>query len=217
MNSLTYHSSWEPLFERHHVAHLLDSLYVTEVYPARECVFRAFEMPVHDIRVVLIGQDPYHGPGQAHGLSFSVPANVSTPPSLRNMYKEIKKEYPERACRFEGGNLSEWHEREGILLLNASLTVVRGKPGSHTAEWASFTDDAVRFIAEENERCVFLLLGNFAKTKGRALLPNRVASAAHPSPLSARLFFGSGVFRKAEELLGERINWSNMGATTTVP
>tara|TARA_B100000073_G_scaffold314201_1_gene289191 strand:+ start:522 stop:1136 length:615 start_codon:yes stop_codon:yes gene_type:complete len=201
-----YHESWKPFFEKNKVN--LNILYVTEVYPPIHQIYRVFEMSVQDIRIVLLGQDPYHGPGQAHGLSFSVPYGVKVPPSLRQMYNEIKQEYPEREHIFEGGNLETWFTREKIFLLNSSLTVVRGKPGSHKNEWESFTDNAIKFIAENNKKCVFLLLGNFAKSKEKFISQkNKIVMGVHPSPL-ARGFIGSGIFKKVEEALGEDICWN---------
>ena len=201
--------SWKPLFDQYDID--LESLYSTEiVYPPREHVFRIFEMDVHNIRIVLLGQDPYHGPGQAHGLSFSVPVGVATPPSLQNIFKELLRQFPERNYTFRNGNLEAWVQREQICLLNASLSVVAGKPGSHMKIWEEFTDDCIRFISRENPHCVFLLLGNFAKAKQKFIeFPgNRIVTEVHPSPL-ARGFVGSGVFGRVEKALGQVINWSN--------
>lgn len=204
MNNI--HESWGPLFDQYDFD--LDGLYDVEVYPPRENVFRVFSMPVEEIRVVLLGQDPYHGPGQAHGLSFSVADGVAVPPSLRNIFKELCAEFPERGYKFSGGNLEAWFSREKIFLVNAALTVLPGKPGSHLKVWEEFTDDVIRFIAERNQRCVFLLLGNFAKAKA-ALIPQKqkIVLGIHPSPL-AQGFLGSGVFRKVEAALGGPICWA---------
>jgi uracil-DNA glycosylase len=205
---MPYHSSWTPLFEKHNID--LNSLYITEVYPPIIQVYRVFEMPVDEIRVVLLGQDPYHGLGQAHGLSFSVPDGVTVPPSLRNIYNEVRLEFPERIHRFEGGSLEKWHSTEKIFLLNSSLTVVRGKPGTHMKEWEEFTDDVIRFISSHNSKCVFLLLGNFAKTKSKFILQkDKIVQGIHPSPM-ARGFVGSGVLKKVEKALGETVCWNNI-------
>jgi uracil-DNA glycosylase len=169
-----------------------------------------FEMDVKEIRVLLLGQDPYHGPNQAHGLSFSVPSGVSIPPSLRNIYKELEIEYPERNYKFDSGNLENWFYREKIFLLNASLSVKRGKPGSMMDIWEDFTNDVIKFVSENNEKCVFLLLGAFAKAKGFYVKDkNKIVKGVHPSPLAAHNgFFNSNIFKEVELKLGEIINWS---------
>ena len=207
----TYHESWKPLFEKLDVN--IDDLYTSTdiIYPQKNDVFRVFEMDVQDIRVVLLGQDPYHGPDQAHGLSFSVPNGTKIPPSLRNIYKELLIEFPERNYNFTSGNLKEWFYREKIFLLNASLTVVKGNPGSHMKIWEAFTNNVIQFISEQNTKCVFLLLGNFAKEKDIYISnKERIIKGTHPSPLSARNgFFHSNLFKKVEELLNEEIDWRN--------
>lgn len=206
----TYHPSWAPLFDEYEFD--IDSLCPEgrEIYPSTEHLFRVFEMDVAEIRVLLLGQDPYHGPGQAHGLSFSVPSGVTVPPSLRNIYKELQNEYPERNYVFKSGNLEQWFYREKIFLLNSSLSVVRGKPGSMIDIWEDFTNDVIRFVSEHNNKCVFLLLGNFAKAKD-AFISNksRVIKGVHPSPMAASYgFFGSGIFKQVEARLKETIDWS---------
>ena len=201
------HESWKPLFDQYEFD--LDSFYQGEtVYPAKEHVFRIFEIPVKDIRIVLLGQDPYHGAGQAHGLSFSVPTGVAVPPSLRNIFKELMTEFPERGYRFEGGNLENWLWREKIFLCNAALTVAAGQPGSHMKFWEEFTNDVIRYIDANNPSCVFLLLGNFAKGKAEFISnKNRIVTGVHPSPL-AHGFLGSGIFKQIEKILGFPVNWS---------
>jgi len=169
-------------------------------------------MDVKDIRVVLLGQDPYHGEGQAHGLSFSVPTGVPVPPSLQNIFKEIASEFPERNYDYSNkhnGNLERWFSEEKIFLVNASLTVEKNKPQSHMKHWSDFTNDLLRFISEQNDHCVFLLLGNFAKAKAKYITrPNSIIYGVHPSPLSAhRRFFGSNIFMQIEERLGEPVDW----------
>ena len=207
----TYHESWKPLFDNLDVN--IDHLYTSTdiIYPQKNDVFRVFEMDVQNIKVVLLGQDPYHGPDQAHGLSFSVPNGIKIPPSLRNIYKELLIEFPERNYNFSSGNLEQWFYREKIFLLNASLTVVKGNPGNHMKIWEAFTNNVIQFISEQNSKCIFLLLGNFAKAK-ECYISNkeRIIKEVHPSPLSARNgFFHSNVFKKVEELLNEEIDWNN--------
>ena len=199
------HESWKPLFDQYDIN--LDEIYRETVYPPRADVFRAFSVPVGEIRVVLLGQDPYHGAGQAHGLSFSVADGVTVPPSLRNIFKELVAEFPERGYEFKGGNLEAWLTREKIFLVNAALTVLPGKAGSHMHIWEEFTNDMIRLIDAQNPSCVFLLLGNFAKGKAQFLQnKKRVVTGVHPSPL-AQGFLGSGVFKKVEAALGQPIDW----------
>jgi len=207
----TYHESWKPLFDKFNID--VDDIYSGSevVYPIKEHLFRVFEMDVREIKVLLLGQDPYHGPGQAHGLSFSVPEGVKIPPSLRNIYKELQNEFPERNYEFYSGNLDKWFYREKIFLLNASLSVIEAKPGSQMKLWEGFTNNIIKFVSEQNKSCVFLLLGNFAKAK-ECLISNkeRIIKGVHPSPLSAHNgFFDSGIFKKVEDLLGTNIDWSN--------
>jgi uracil-DNA glycosylase len=206
----TYHESWKPLFEQFEFD--IGQLYAEkeDVYPKREHLFRVFEMDVREIRLLLLGQDPYHGPEQAHGLSFSVPDGIKIPPSLRNIYKELQNEYPERNYIFKSGNLEQWFYREKIFLLNSSLSVIRGKPGSMMDLWEDFTNEAIKFVSEQNPNCVFLLLGNFAKAK-KCFINNkeRIIEGVHPSPMAASNgFFGSNIFIKVEEKLNEKIDWS---------
>ena len=205
-----FHPSWKPLFDQYDFD--LDELYNTEhnVYPPKEDLFRVFALDVKEIRVLLLGQDPYHGPGQAHGLSFSVPTGVSIPPSLRNIYKELETEFPERGYVFNTGNLEKWLHREKIFLLNASLSVIQGTPGSMMDVWEGFTNDVIKFVSEQNSNCVFLLLGNFAKAKEEFIADkSRIVKGVHPSPMAARYgFFGSNVFKQVEAKLGETIDWS---------
>jgi uracil-DNA glycosylase len=202
------HNSWVPLFDRY--VFDLESIYKdAEVYPPKQFVFRVFEQDVKEIRVVLLGQDPYHSPGQAHGLSFSVPDGEKVPPSLKNIYKELKMNFPERNYNFTNGNLEPWFYREKIFLLNSSLTVKRGHAGSDMYIWEDFTDEVIKFIDEQNEHCVFLLLGNYAKSKSKFITDkSKIVSEVHPSPL-ARGFIGSNVFKRVENVLGKEVNWGN--------
>ncbi len=202
------HISWEPLFDLYDID--LEKLYINNiVYPPYELVFRVFEMDVKDIKILLLGQDPYHNPNQANGLSFSVYNNVKIPPSLKNIFKEINLEFPERNYKYIHGNLEEWFYREKIFLLNASLTVLQNKPNSHIKLWTTFTDDVIDFISNNNDKCIFLLLGNFAKSKSIYIKnKNNIITEKHPSPL-AQGFIGSYVFTRIENLLGYSINWQN--------
>lgn len=207
MQELKYHPSWAPLFASYKFN--LTKLYKTpNIYPPEDKVFRVFEMDVNKIKVLLLGQDPYHGFGQAHGLSFSVPPGVKIPPSLANIYKELKLEFPERNYVFNSGDLSLWESREQIFLLNSSLTVLEKKPGSHMNLWEDFTNDAIKFISTHNKSCVFLLLGKFAHGKAEFIEnKTKIVYGIHPSPM-AQGFVGSGVFKQVEALTGP-INWSN--------
>lgn len=203
------HPSWDPIFMQYEFD--LDFLYSssdTIVYPERENVFKVFEIDVQAIKVVLLGQDPYHGPNQAHGLSFSVPKSATIPPSLRNIFNELQRDYPDRYYEFRNGCLDRWFYEEKIFLLNCSLTVEKGEPTSHMDIWQEFTDDVIRFISVQNPNCVFLLLGNFAKQKA-SLIQNKskIVTGVHPSPL-AKGFIGSGVFSQVEKALNSYINWS---------
>ena len=187
------------------------------VYPPRDQVFRALELtPLRDVRVVLIGQDPYHGPGQAHGLAFSVRPGVPKPPSLRNLLKELRDDVGVPIP--EEGDLTPW-ARRGVLLLNAVLTVREGEPGSHRGRgWEAFTDAVIAAVSEGPAPAVFLLLGNRAPEKAAGVDRDRhvVIGAPHPSPLSAwRGFFGSRVFSRASDALRgvgrDPVDWSLPG------
>jgi uracil-DNA glycosylase len=215
MTKYIYDVSWAPLFKKYEEK-IDDNLYRMyhssndiPVFPTKQDIFKVFEMPVDYIKIVLLGQDPYHGFGQAHGLSFSVNKNVKIPPSLKNIFKEIQTEYPEREYNFDHGNLERWFNEEKIFLLNSSLTVEKGKPGSFIVEWKEFTDDVIRFISEHNNHCVFLLLGNFAINKSDLIKQKKnIIVRAHPSPLSAhRGFLGTNVFKEIEKVLGYEIDW----------
>jgi uracil-DNA glycosylase len=206
-----YHESWNELFDDYNFN--IERLYsgTDIIYPKKEDLFKVFSMDVKDIRVLLLGQDPYHGEGQAHGLSFSVPDGISIPPSLLNIFKELKDEYPERNYNFTSGNLEKWFHREKIFLLNSSLSVIKGCAGSQMQIWEEFTNDVIQFVSEKNSKCVFLLFGNFAKAK-EVFIENksRIVKCTHPSPMASRYgFFGSGVFKKVEKVLKEEIDWSN--------
>jgi len=201
------HNSWNSLFNQYNIN--IDEIYeIGEVYPPKELVFRVFQMDVKDIRILLLGQDPYHGPKQANGLSFSVPDGEKIPPSLKNIYKELNLNFPERNYTFTSGNLEQWFNREKIFLLNSSLTVEKGKAGSHMKKWEAFTNDVIKFISEQNDNCLFLLLGNYAKSKSVFIKnKSKIVTEVHPSPL-ARGFVGSNVFKRVETVLECDVNWS---------
>lgn len=184
------------------------------IYPLPKQIFHAFDMtPFEKVKVVILGQDPYHGRGQAHGLCFSVNKGIAIPPSLQNIYKEIHDDLGLPIPSH--GNLDGWAE-QGVLLLNAVLTVRAGQPTSHSGKgWEYFTDAAIKAISDQKEGVVFLLWGNFAKSK-RVLIDEKkhfVLTAAHPSPFSAYSgFFGCKHFSRANELLEKAgqtpIDWS---------
>jgi len=181
--------------------------------PSAQRFYALDSTPFDQVKVVILGQDPYHGLGQAHGLSFSVPVGVKTPPSLLNIYKEIQRDLglpiPAHGC------LQAWAE-QGVLLLNATLSVEQGSAGSHQKRgWEQFTDQVVRLLNEQREGLVFMLWGNYAQKKGRVIDANKhcVLKSVHPSPLSVyRGFLGCGHFSAANLFLQEQgqqpIDWS---------
>lgn len=183
------------------------------IYPPGNKIFSAFDHTSFDnVKVVLLGQDPYHGTGQAHGLSFSVPDGITPPPSLKNIFKELNTDLgipiPKK------GNLEKWAD-QGVLLLNATLTVQANNPGSHQKKgWEQFTDAVIKTISEKKKGVVFLLWGNFAKKKAELIDTTKhfVLTAAHPSPLAGGAFFGCKHFSKTNELLKQQaktpIDWS---------
>ena len=172
------------------------------IYPPGRQIFKAFELtPVDKVKVVILGQDPYHGAGQAMGLSFSVPDNMLAPPSLRNIFREIESDL---GIRMSGRpNLENW-ARQGVLLLNAILTVRAGEAASHSRiGWTEFTDAVIRYISDNLNGIVFLLWGNFARSKKSLIDSSRhhVLEAAHPSPLAGGAFSGCRHFSKTNEIL----------------
>ncbi|MBE6239193.1 MAG: uracil-DNA glycosylase [Bacteroidales bacterium] len=173
-----------------------------KIYPPGSQIFRAFELtPLENLKVVILGQDPYHGPGQAHGLSFSVSAGVPAPPSLKNIFKEIESDLGVKMSGYP--DLEKW-ARQGVLLLNAVLTVRAGEPTSHSKiGWQEFTDAVIRYISDNCEGVVFLLWGNFARTKSALIdhSKHHVLEAAHPSPLARGAFFGCRHFSQTNALL----------------
>ncbi len=187
------------------------------IYPPAGKIFAALDAtPFDQVKVVILGQDPYHGPGQAHGLCFSVLPGVAVPPSLQNIYKEIQADLgiaaPDHGC------LLPWAQR-GVLLLNAVLTVERGRAGAHQGKgWEEFTDQIVRLLGQQREGLVFMLWGSYAQAKGKILDGRRhlILRSTHPSPLSAhRGFLGCRHFSKANDYLRRRgaepVDWSLPG------
>ncbi len=177
-----------------------------KIYPKPKDIFRAFELcDFNDVSVVVLGQDPYHGPNQANGLAFAVGESVGIPPSLQNIFKEIEKDLGVRAPA--SGNL-DYLAKQGVLLLNATLTVVAGMAGSHQWKgWEEFTDAVVKILSDKREGLVFLLWGKYAQEKGKIINENKhlVLRAAHPSPFSAyNGFFGCKHFSKTNEYLKSR-------------
>lgn len=188
--------------------------YATKViYPPQSQIFSAFDYTsFHDVKVVIIGQDPYHGEGQANGLSFSVANDVKIPPSLRNIYKELKTDLGIEES--VSGNLESW-AKQGVLLLNATLTVEASNAGSHQKKgWEEFTDAVIKLLSEEKQNIVFILWGSYAQKKGAKIdrTKHLVIETAHPSPLGAyRGFWESKPFSKTNEYLKSKniqeINW----------
>jgi len=184
-----------------------------QVYPPGNKIFAAFNhTPYHDVKVVIIGQDPYHGKGQAHGLCFSVPPGITKPPSLVNIFKEIRDDLGNPIP--DGGNLEKW-AKQGVLLLNATLTVRANNAGSHQNKgWEQFTDAVIKKLSDDKTGLIFMLWGNFAIAKSELIDPTRhhILTAPHPSPFSARRgFFGCRHFSMTNEILRknglEEIDW----------
>lgn len=194
-------------FDKPYFAGLVGSLHEEKsrgitIYPPGRLIFRAFELtPVKDVKVVILGQDPYHNPGQAMGLSFSVPDGVPAPPSLLNIFKEISSDL---GIAMSGSpNLEPW-ARQGVLLLNSILTVRAGQAASHRSlGWEQFTDAVIRYISDNCDGVVFMLWGNYAREKAALIDPSKhlILQAAHPSPLARGAFFGCRHFSKANNFL----------------
>ena len=210
MTTNLLHNSWDiklkEEFEKPYMndlkAFLKNERASNTIYPKQTEVFNALNLtPFEKVKVVILGQDPYHGPNQAHGLSFSVNYGVKTPPSLANIYKELKSDI--NFSIPQHGNLTSW-ANQGVLLLNATLTVRAGVPGSHQKKgWETFTDSIMKLISDQKEHCVFLLWGNFAKSKSHLIDLDKhlVLTAAHPSPLAGGAFFGCKHFSKTNDYL----------------
>ncbi|MEN8218046.1 MAG: uracil-DNA glycosylase [Pseudomonadota bacterium] len=191
---------------------LNDEMKSQTIYPSEPFIFNAFKKcSFEDVKVVIIGQDPYHGEGQANGLCFSVNDGVKIPPSLKNIFKEIQtdlgKDIP------TSGNLERWAE-QGVLLLNAILTVRAGNAASHRNKgWEQFTDNVIRLISDEKEQVVFLLWGNYAHKKGEIVDESKhlILKSAHPSPFSVKQFFGNKHFSQTNQYLQQcgktQIDW----------
>lgn len=203
----TWKEALAPEFEKEYFVRLTDFVRneygTTTVYPPGKLIFNAFNLcPYDKVKVVIIGQDPYHGPGQAHGLCFSVNDGVPFPPSLQNIFKEIHDDLGSPMPT--SGNLTRWAE-QGVLLLNATLTVRAHQAGSHQRKgWEEFTDAAIRVLAEGREHLVFILWGAYAQKKGAFIDRNKhlVLTSVHPSPLSAYAgFFGNKHFSRANDYL----------------
>jgi len=222
MPQVKIHPSWLKVLEQEFSKEYFEKLVTfvrheyasTVIYPEGKNIFRAFERcPFDRVKVVILGQDPYHGPGQANGLCFSVNDGVSLPPSLQNIYKEIQGDLgiPVQPT----GNLDRWAD-QGVLLLNATLTVRANQAGSHQKKgWEEFTDAVVQVLSDQKEHLVFLLWGRYAQEKGKVIdrSKHHVLTAPHPSPFSVHSgFFGCKHFSKTNQYLKEisekEIDWS---------
>ncbi len=214
--------SWQKILNKYfkkstwkNLANFVRKEYLTAtVYPHPKNVFNAFNFtPFDKVKVVIIGQDPYHNPGQAHGLCFSVQPSVTPPPSLKNIYKEIEDDLGIQKD-YHHGDLTSW-AKQGVLLLNAVLTVRKNQAGSHAGRgWEEFTDEVIKQLSTKKENLAFLLWGNYAKQKGAIIDRSKhlVLESAHPSPFSAHNgFFGSKHFSKTNKYLQknnqEEIKW----------
>lgn len=179
-----------------------DQYFTTTVYPPAQNIFRAFDLcPLDKVKVVIVGQDPYHGVSQANGLSFSVNDGIALPPSLKNIYKEIHNDLG--IVPFSSGDLSRWAS-QGVLMLNSVLTVLANKPASHSGKgWEQFTDAVIQTLNSHCSYIAYLLWGRYAKEKGEVIDRNKnlVLTCAHPSPYSAANFFGNHHFSKCNEYL----------------
>jgi uracil-DNA glycosylase len=175
----------------------------TIIYPPMPLIFHAFNyFNIQECKVVILGQDPYHQPGQAIGLSFSVPDSMRIPPSLKNIYKELCSNNPDYQMP-KTGNLTHWVE-QGVLLLNTSLTVFEGEPNVHSKYWTEFTNKIIKLVSDKNEHIVFMLWGNNAKNKDKFIniTKHLILKSVHPSPLSAsRGWFGSNHFNQCNDYL----------------
>jgi uracil-DNA glycosylase len=223
LNKVQLESSWKAALSEFLLSEKMDQLrhFLREemqaekvIYPANALIFNALNTtPLAAVKVVILGQDPYHGPNQAHGLSFSVQKGIALPPSLRNIFHELHADLGIEIPKH--GNLSAWAE-QGVLLLNAVLTVEAGQPTSHQKRgWEDFTDHVIDVLNQQREHVVFILWGAYAQRKGQRIDENKhlVLKAAHPSPLAANRggFFGCKAFSKTNNYLKqhgiEPINW----------
>lgn len=221
MSNVKIEETWKEVlkseFEKPYFQHLANFLRAEKkagktIYPPGSLIFNAFNTtPFPDVKAVILGQDPYHNPGEAMGLCFSVPRGVRIPPSLQNIYKELHNDLGVKIPNH--GDLTRWAE-QGVFLLNAMLTVEKNKAGSHRdSGWQDFTDAVIRKLSEQRQGLVFMLWGNFARSKKGLIDPFRhlVLEAAHPSPLARGAYFGSCHFSKANQYLEENgkspIDW----------
>lgn len=222
-NQVAIAESWKPVlqqeFDKPYFEALIDFLKQEKaagktIFPPGPQIFAAFDYTAfNDVRVVIIGQDPYHGQGQAHGLCFSVNKGIAVPPSLQNIYKEIKTDI-EGFETPNHGDLSHW-AKQGVLMLNATLTVEKDKAGSHQGKgWEAFTDAVIKVVSTQKENVVFILWGKFAQSKARIIDETKhlILMAAHPSPFSAyNGFFGCKHFSKTNHYLKQHqlpiVNW----------
>jgi len=210
---------WSEIFNNKPIKACLSDIYqkLSEendeyIYPAYPLIFNAFNLTsFEDVKVVIIGQDPYHKPGQAMGLSFSVPNGQKIPPSLKNIYKELESDL--NIKQPDHGDLTKW-AKQGVLLLNAMLTVEQNKPGSHKKiGWQTFTNAVIQLLSDKKENLIFLLWGNFAQGKKQFIDESKhhVLTAAHPSPLARNAFSGCRHFSKTNKILNSNqqkpINW----------
>ena len=211
-------ASWKNEFKKPYFTALTDFVKTEyqkyQCYPSGKSIFKAFDLcPFEETKVVIIGQDPYHGPNQAHGLCFSVPEGVAMPPSLINIFKELETDLNKPLP--DHGNLESW-AKQGVLLLNATLTVRAREAGSHQNQgWETFTDEVITQISKQKENVVFLLWGGFAKRKSKLIDANKhhILTSGHPSPLSANrgYWFGNKHFSQTNQLLESKgktsVNW----------
>ena len=204
---------WDSLEFKEFYKKVMHEYELKEIYPPKDYIFNALRLTSYkDTKVVIVGQDPYHGEGEAHGLSFSVQKGVKIPPSLKNIYKELYSDLG--IVPVDNGDLSNW-AKQGVLLLNSVLTVEKDKAASHrNIGWDALTDYIIKLLNLKEEPIVFILWGNFAKKKAKLITNEKhlIITSAHPSPLSAsRGFFGSKPFSKTNEFLEKngisKINW----------
>jgi len=208
--------NWFPFFQNNQelLLNIFNNIDCNNIFPNYDHIFNAFTIDPNNIKIVLLGQDPYINNNQAHGYSFSVPNNEPLPPSLKNIFKEIDSEYPNKYS-FVHGNLEKWSEN-GMFLLNSALTVQPGKSNSHCLIWKDFTDLVIQYISDNYQNIIFLLLGSFAKSKSKLIDTKKhiIIGGVHPSPLSAyNGFFNSGLFKKVDscmnKLYGYPFDWQN--------
>lgn len=212
----TWKTALEPEFQKPYwkelTTNVRDQYHTKKVYPAAANIFRAFDLcPLDSVKVVIVGQDPYHGAGQANGLSFSVNDGILFPPSLKNIFQEIKSDL--QITPLPSGDLSRW-ATQGVLMLNSVLTVLANHPASHAGiGWEQFTDAVIQTLNAKHPHIVYLLWGKYAQSKGAVIDrdQNLVLTSGHPSPYSASLFFGKHHFSRCNKYLSEKgltpIDW----------